>query len=203
MSGNRAASLRGRACFVAVALGVTALVGCGGGSAASTGGASTDGAGGSGPGSSDFVVKSSDPVTDSGEATEIATGRFPNGHDTDEVSVTGAKPIKPCSLVSKKAASNILGDGVHVSERPQGPTCVYVGSGRQVSLVVEEVPLRPLREGARKATPVSIRGTRGWCIRYEATSVVVGVGHGRVLQVTGPCPAGVRFAAAALPKIPG
>jgi hypothetical protein len=135
--------------------------------------------------------------------TEISSAAYPNGHDTDEVSASGAKPIKPCGLVSKAEAKAILGTGVSVAERLQGPTCSYTGSGRQVTLVVGRVSLRSLRGAARGATPVKITGRPGWCLRYEATSVVVAAGEDRVLQVTGPCAAGVRFAALALPRIPG
>jgi hypothetical protein len=71
-----------------------------------------------------------------------------------------------------------------------------------VTLVVEQASIKALREGARKATPVTIAGKTGYCVRYESTSVIVAAGGRRVLQVTGPCAAGVRFAAAALPKIP-
>lgn len=150
---------------------------------------------------SDATTVGSDAVTDNGGTTEIVTASYPTGRDTDEVSASGAKPIAPCTLVTKKQAEGILGGGVKVTERPQGPTCVYSGSGREIDLVVEKVPLKQLKEGARSAKPVTIRGRQGWCLRYESTSVVVAVGSGRVLQVTGPCQAGVRFAAAALPRI--
>jgi hypothetical protein len=133
---------------------------------------------------------------------EIATASFPSGHDTDEVSVTGAKPVKPCALVTKREAEGILGAGVKVSERLQGPTCVYSGSGREVTLVVMKGSLGKLRSGAKTSTPVTVGGRSGYCLRYESTSVVVGAGSGRVLQVTGPCAAGVRFAAAALRRLP-
>lgn len=134
--------------------------------------------------------------------TEIVTATFPTGRDTDEVSASGSKPTPACELVTKREAEAILGAGVALSEKPLGPTCVYSGSGRRVSLVVEKVPLATLRDAARSATEVTVAGRRGWCLRYETTAVVVGVGQGRVLHVTGPCPAGVRFAVKALPRIP-
>ena len=145
----------------------------------------------------------SDAAAETVGPTEIVTASYPTGRDTDEVSASGAKPIQPCALVSKSEAEGILGKGVAVSEKPQGPTCVYSGSGRKVRVVVEKVPLKSLREGARSATEVSVAGRHGWCLRYETSAVVVAVGEGRVLQVTGPCAAGVRFAAVALPRIPG
>lgn len=153
-----------------------------------------------GSGGGDAASAGNDNVSGGGE-TEIVAAAFPAGHDTDEVSVTGAKPIKPCALVPKPKAEEILGANVKVSERPQGPTCVYSGSGREIDLVVEKVPLSSLKNGARSIEPVTINGRQGFCVKYQATSVVIGIGSGRVLQITGSCQAGVRFAAVALTNL--
>jgi Protein of unknown function (DUF3558) len=142
-----------------------------------------------------------DAVSESGSEAEVVEAAFPGGHDTDEVSVTGAKPVKPCALVPKKKAEGILGPNVKVSERPQGPTCVYIGSGREIDLVVEKTSLSTLKNEAKKVEPVTIDGRQGYCLTYQSTSVVVGISGGRVLQVTGPCQAGVRFAAIALNRL--
>jgi hypothetical protein len=203
--------------LVAVALVVAACGG--GGSSSSSDGAAVDK--GEAPAYHKFAVESRDVVTSGGDEAEtsaasdrtggapdvasvdpgvnaIEVAKFPNGKDNDEISPTGAKPVKPCNLVTKAQASGILGGKVAVSERPQGPTCVYTGSGREVTLVVMETSLRSLREGARHSTKVRIGSHTGYCLRYQATSVVVAVPKHRVLQVTGPCQAGVRFAAVAL-----
>lgn len=142
-----------------------------------------------------------DAITETGSEAEVVEAAFPSGHDTDEVSVTGAKPVKPCALVPKKKAEAILGSNVKVSERPQGPTCVYTGSGREIDLVVEKASLSTLKKEAKKVEPVTIDGRRGYCLTYQSTSVVVGLSGGRVLQVTGPCQAGVRFASIALNRL--
>jgi hypothetical protein len=181
------------AMLAAVAALAVLLGGCGGGGADATAAAA---------GKSEYIVKGDDTVTKDEGVTEISSAQFPNGHDTDEVSVTGRKPIKPCSLVTHKQANEILGGNVKMSEHPQGPTCVYSGSGRQVSLVVEEVPLKPLINGARNAHQLTVKGQKAWCLHYELSSVVTSVGKGRVLQITGSCQAGVRFAAAAIPRVP-
>ena len=144
---------------------------------------------------------SSDAVTETGSEAEVVEAAFPSGHDTDEVSVTGAKPVKPCALVPKKKAEGILGPNVKVSERPQGPTCVYMGSGREIDLVVEKTSLSSLKNEAKKVEPVTINGRQGYCLTFQSTSVVIGVSGGRVLQVTGPCQAGVRFASIALKRL--
>jgi hypothetical protein len=158
-------------------------------------------AAGGDPGSNPTTAASEGTVSNNGDTTEIVTASYPTGRDTDEVSASGADPIAPCTLVPKKKAESILGAGVKVSERPQGPTCVYSGSGREVDLVVEKRSVKSLKDGAKSAKPVTIRGKQGWCLQYENTSVVIAVGSGRTLQVTGPCQAGVRFAAVALPRI--
>jgi hypothetical protein len=184
----------GMVAVLAAVAGLAVLLGgCGGGGADATAAAA---------GKSEYIVKGDDKVEKNEGVTEIATAQFPNGHDTDEVSVTGRKPIKPCSLVTSKQANAILGGNVKMSEHLQGPTCVYSGSGRQISLVVEEVPLKPLVNGARNAHQLTVQGQKAWCLHYEMSSVVTSVGKGRVLQITGPCQAGVRFAAAAIPRVP-
>jgi len=192
--------LRGRgfaATLVVAGLAATGLLaGCGGGSSTATGTEASATVEGSGK-----IVASHDKVTNT-EETVISTGQFPTGHDTDEESVSGTKPIKPCNLVTRKEAKAILGGTVKMEEHQQGPTCVYTSSGREITMAVMELPLKPLVSGARKSTPLTIRGHQAYCIRYETTSVVTGVGHGKILQVTGPCQADVRFVSAALPRIP-
>jgi hypothetical protein len=190
------------AALVGVAVAVVLLSGCGGSGAAEATANGTTVKGAAPSGSSDYIVKSRDEVTKSEGATEIETGRFPHGQDTDEVSVTGTKPIKPCTLVARVEANRILGGNVKISEHLQGPTCVFSGSGREISLVIMEVALKPLVAGARSSHALKIGGHSAWCLRYETTSMVTALGSGRVLQVTGPCPAGARFTAAALPRIP-
>jgi hypothetical protein len=165
---------------LAAIVGALALSACGGGSSAGDG---------------------NDAVTESGSEAEVVEASFPSGHDTDEVSVTGAKAVKPCALVPKKKAEGILGPEVKVSERPQGPTCIYMGSGREIDLVVEKTSLNSLKNEAKKVEPVTINGRQGYCLTFQSTTVVVGLSGGRVLQVTGPCQAGVRFASIALKRL--
>jgi hypothetical protein len=176
-------------------LAALALAGCGGSSGNATAAGSTGGS--ASPGTSEFIVKSDDAVT-KGEATEIKPAFYPNGHDTDEENASGKQRPKPCSLVSVRQAEGILGGGVSRSEHLQGPTCIFTGSGREVSLSLQEVSLKQLRKGARKATAVTVGSHKGWCLRYEKTSVAVSIHPNEVLVVGGPCQAGVRFAAFAL-----
>ncbi len=182
------------AASVAALFALLLLSGCGGGgpdSATAEGNNS----------SSEVIVKSDDKVTNDEGFEEVTEARFPNGHDTDEKSASGRKPIKPCSFVSPKQANEILGGNVKISEHPQGPTCVYKGSGREVTVVLSEVPLRPILKGARNTKTMTIAGHAAYCVRYQTTSVVAGVGKGRVLQITGSCQAAASFAAYAIPKI--
>lgn len=177
-----------------------ALAACGGssgsgGSSGDSGGAAAESS--SGSGESDVIVKSNDSVSKNA-ATEITSAFYPTGHDTDEENASGKHVIKPCPLVSVHQAEGILGGGVSRTEGMQGPTCIFTGSGREISLSLQEVSLAKLRKGARKTTKVNVAGRPGWCLRYEKTEVAVAAGHNQVLVVTGPCQAGVRFAADAL-----
>lgn len=149
----------------------------------------------------DAAKSGTDAISQESSESGIVEASFPTGHETDEVNVSGAKPIKPCALVPKKKAESILGSNVQVSERPQGPTCVYTGSGREIDLVVEKVSLSALKSEAKKVEPLTINGRPAYCLTFQSTSVVAAVGGGRVLQVTGPCQAGVRFAAIALKRL--
>jgi hypothetical protein len=199
--------------LLALALLVAALIaGCGGSSSDTTDSADPVSSGGEATGSSASsgaaatngvanVKAVESTVAEEGTETQVEVARFPNGVDNDEISTTGAKPIKPCALVPKKKAEGILGAGVKLTERIQGPTCVYTASGRTVTLAVEKNSLKQLREGAKTSSKVTAAGKTGWCLRYDNSSVVFAVSHGRVLQITGPCAAGVRFAAIALPRL--
>jgi hypothetical protein len=184
------------ATLAAVALLGGLVAGCGGSEATGASNPSTA-SGGSGK-----IVKSNDKVTESEGSTEIAEANFPNGLDNDEISPTGGKPVEPCTLVTTEQANRILGGHVQISEHLQGPTCVFQGSGREVTMVVMETPLQPLIKGARSAHTLTVAGHPAWCLQYESGSVVAAVGGGRILQVSGSCPAATRFAAAAVPRIP-
>jgi hypothetical protein len=184
---------------VALVLTVVALVATGGSSSSAEGGTqqinhSASSAAAAGP----------DPVAEgNGEenAAEVATAVYPNGHDSDELSISGAHPVKPCLLVTRSQAREILGGKVKMAERLQGPTCVYSANGREVSMIVEDVSMKALVAGARKSQNVTAAGHHGYCLQYETSSVVFAVGGGRVLQVTGACQAGVRFATLAIPNV--
>jgi hypothetical protein len=210
-------SLRNQILFLALVVAAAAVaVGCGGGSSSSSAAATVSGADGSsttteftstssgsegGAAQAHAQVKAKDPVSNGPAAVAIEPRDTPLGVDNDEIQTTGAKPVKPCKLVTRAQASAILGKGTTASERPQGPTCVYTNAGRTVTLVVEDNSVKALRQGARKATKVDVDGKTGWCIKYQSTAVIVGVSGGRVLRADGPCQAGVRFVSTALHRI--
>lgn len=195
------AGRRGRPSPAAVLAGLCALAallaGCGAGSSSGGQGRPRTAAGAS----HRLAAGAHDPVSETGGTTEISEAAHPSGPGNDEVSASGAGPVRACGLVSRSEAARILGHGVRVVERPQGPTCVFAGSGREVTLALEEVSLRKLRAGARRARRLRVAGRAAWCLRYESDAVAVGLDGGRVLQVTGPCQAGVRFAALALRRL--
>jgi hypothetical protein len=134
------------------------------------------------------IVPSLDRISNSNSTPSVA--RYPMGSGNDEVSNTGADAVKPCRLVARVGL--------------QGPTCIYAarGSRRQVTVVVERIPLAGLRSHALRSSRVRVRGRAGWCLHYGSTSVAVPVGGGRLLSVTGPCSTAARFAARALHRVP-
>jgi hypothetical protein len=217
-------SLRNHVLFLALVVAAAAVaVGCGGGSGSSGDATATAGAASGSAGSTATVeltsafsgseagaaqaapahvqVKAKDPVSNGPAAVSIEPRDTPLGVDNDEIQATGAKPVKPCKLVTRAEASAILGKGTTAVERPQGPTCVYMNAGRMVTLVVEDNSVKQLRQGARKATKVNIDGKTGWCIKYQSTAVIVGISGSRVLRADGPCQAGVRFVSLALHRV--
>jgi hypothetical protein len=215
-------SLRNHTLFLALVIATAAIaVGCGGGGSSSSSGASaTAGGAGGSTATAEFTsassgseggavqsqsaqpqVKAKDPVSNGPAAVSIEPRNAPLGVDNDEIQTTGAKPVVPCRLVTRKEASAILGKGTTATERPQGPTCVYMNAGRTVTLVVEDNSVKALRQGARKATKVEVDGRTGWCVKYQSTAVIVGVSGGRVLRADGPCQAGVRFVSKALGRL--
>jgi hypothetical protein len=174
------------------------LVACGSDESSNANEAASSAAGTS---SSDYIVKSSDPVSSSN--SEPTAARLPDTQEDDESSPTGAKPVRPCALVTAGEASSILGAPVHAIVGQQGPTCIYTASGSKqtMTLVVEQTSFTALRNHAKNATRIGVGGESGWCLRYGSTSVAVPLPDGRVLAVTGPCAAAARFAARALPRI--
>jgi hypothetical protein len=147
------------------------------------------------------AVQAEDPISEGAEAESIEPRDIPTGEDNDEVQSTGAKPVEPCRLVTRKEATAILGKGTKAVERPQGPTCVYTNAGRTVTLAVEDNSVKQLRKEARKSTKVNLGGKTGWCVKYQSTAVITGISEGRVLRADGPCQAGVRFVTQALHRI--
>ncbi|HJZ37718.1 MAG TPA: hypothetical protein VJ204_15730 [Solirubrobacterales bacterium] len=147
------------------------------------------------------AVQAEDPVSEGAEAATIEPRDVPTGEDNDEVQSTGAKPVEPCRLVTRKEATAILGKGTKAVERPQGPTCVYTNAGRTVTLAVETNSVKQLKKEARKSTKVDLGGKTGYCVKYQKTAVITGISEGRVLRADGPCQAGVRFVTKALGRI--
>jgi hypothetical protein len=178
---------------LALVVGATVVLAACGGSESPTAGETA---------STERIVKSSDRISATASAPSKAD--LPEGEEDDEVSPTGAGPVKPCSLVPTDEASAILGAPVQVTAGAQGPTCIYATTDKKqrvMTLAVERISLPSLRNHASAATRVTVAGRVGWCLRYESTSLVVPLQEGHVLDVTGPCADAIRFAARAIPRI--
>jgi hypothetical protein len=124
----------------------------------------------------------------------------------DEVSNTGAKPLDPCSLVSRTQAQAILGQPVgQPVDAPQGPTCVYApqGAKTQVTVAVIATNFSTLQPQAhlRDRMSVKVGGRAAYCGVAGSPTMIVPLSTGRYLTVTAPCPIAASFAARALSHI--
>lgn len=161
-----------------------------------------------------YIVPSADPIGVANSTPSIpkpswpapdsyATMGTPAGNGGNEPTAA-ARPAQPCRLVSRSEAAAILKGSVSVSEGMQGPSCIYTSrdSTLQVAVAIEEnASPSNLRNRPDKASRVQVAGRTGWCLRYGSGSVEVPLSDGRVLDVSGPCPAAARFAALALNRV--
>lgn len=125
----------------------------------------------------------------------------------DEVSTTGAKPLDPCSLVTRAQAQAILGKPVgQPVNAPQGPTCVYSAQGFRgpITLAVVATDFSTIKPQAhlRDRMSVTVSGHAAYCGVAGSPTMVVPLTPGRFLTVAAPCPIAASFAAAALSRIP-
>jgi hypothetical protein len=160
-----------------------------------------------------YIVRSADPIGAEKSTPSIPKPSWPApdsytpmgspaGKGGNEPTAT-AEPAQPCRLVSRSEAAAILKGSVSVSEGLQGPSCIYTSrdSTLQVAVAVENASLSNLRNRPDKASRVQVGDRTGWCLRYGSGSVEVPLSDGRVLDVSGPCAAAVRFAALALNRV--
>jgi hypothetical protein len=159
------------------------------------------------------IVRSSDPIgpeksTPSvpkpswpGPDADAPTG-LPAGKRSNEPSATTGP--QPCRLVSRSEATSILEGTVSVSEGLQGTSCIYASrdSTRQVAVTVADATRSDLRNRPDKVSRVRVGDRTGWCLHYGSSSLEVPLSDGRVLDVSGPCAAAVRFAALAIDRVP-
>lgn len=112
--------------------------------------------------------------------------------------------VKPCKLVTHAQAQAIVGHSIGApQEAPLGPTCIFQGNGSTgaVTLTVESIHFAAIRDHIRDRKRLMVAGHRAYCGYYGQQMTYVLLPGGRVLNVTGPCSLGVRFAAAALPHL--
>ncbi len=124
----------------------------------------------------------------------------------DEVSTTGAKPLDPCSLVTRSQAQAILGKPVgQPIDAPQGPTCVYTAQGFKgpITLAVVATDFSTLKPQVhlRDRMSVTVSGHAAYCGVAGSPTMVVPLTPGKFLTVAAPCPIAASFAATALSHI--
>lgn len=124
----------------------------------------------------------------------------------DEVNASGAKPLNPCTLVSRSQARAILGKPVgQPVQAPQGPTCIYrlAGGKRFVTLAVESLKFSTVKPQAqlRDRMSVTVAGHVAYCGVAGGPMMLIPLSAGRVMAVTAPCPIAASFARRALGHI--
>jgi hypothetical protein len=124
----------------------------------------------------------------------------------DEVSTTGAKPLDPCSLVTRAQAQAIVGKPVgQPVDAPEGPTCVYTASGFKgpITLAVVATDFSTVKPQAqlRDRMSVTVGGHAAYCGVAGSPTMVVPLTRGKFLTVVAPCPIAASFAATALSHI--
>ncbi len=123
----------------------------------------------------------------------------------DESNATGAKPVNPCTLVTRAEAQAILGRPVATPvEAPQGPTCIYRPKGERnlITVAVESLAFSKVQPQSQLNDRVSltIAGHAGYCGKAGAQQLVVPLKSGKFLAVVAPCPIAAAFAAKALSR---
>lgn len=108
----------------------------------------------------------------------------------------------PCRLVTRREASAILGRSVRQTLAPQGPTCIFT-SGRQavVTMSVQQVRFATILKGAKVVSHVRVGKHTIYCLKVGAQATYVPLSASRVLNVTGACATGTRFARKALSRV--
>ncbi len=123
------------------------------------------------------------------------------GHaDTGDVAKVGKNP---CALVPKAEAQTILGGPITPVEAPLGPTCIYTAAGpkRTVTVSVEGVDFNKIKPKIHMRARFAVGGRPAYCGIYGQSATFVPLAGGGVLNVTGPCAIGRRFAEQAMARL--
>ena len=126
----------------------------------------------------------------------------PSHADTGGHSSTA--PSNPCRLVSRAEAQKIVGGPVASPvEAPLGPTCIYRPlHGKQlITVSVQATNLPAVKRALRHPTQATVAGHPAYCGVYGQATTYVPLPSGGVLDITGPCSIGIRFAETALPRL--
>jgi hypothetical protein len=144
-------------------------------------------------------VEAAAEVTASHEAPR-SSGR--HGATAHAAASTGNPANSPCRLVTKAEAEAIVGKPLKVTQAPQGPTCIYRRSSKaQVALSVQKIDFADIRKAGRIVSQQRAGKRTIYCVKYGATGTYVPLSGHRVLNITGACATGARFARKALSRL--
>jgi hypothetical protein len=125
---------------------------------------------------------------------------------SDESSATGAKPVDPCTLVSRaEAQAFVHGTVAKPVEAPQGPTCIYMVKGAKsfITLAVELSNFSKIAPQSQLTgrTTLTVADHTAYCGKAGEQMMVVPLSAGRFLTIAASCPVATLFAQAALTRL--
>ena len=135
-----------------------------------------------------------------GRTVKLHNARPNQTPELDQTTQVSAKPINPCTLVTRSEAASIIGRSVAASEAPLGPTCIYrlIGSKNEITLAIEAMSFSQVAHQLTKRTKVTVGSRQAYCGSLGTRMLLVPLAGGRVLHVSAPCAQAQRFAALAL-----
>ena len=143
-----------------------------------------------------------------GDARESAAGAKQPGYQSlvDGQSRRPESRFTPCNLVTERQAAAIVGAPIEQPlEAPQGPTCIYrTRDGKSfVTVGVQQVSFDSLKGRLRQRERVDVGSRAAYCGNHGQPMLYVPLQGGGVLSIAGKCGVARRFAAKALPRLPG
>jgi hypothetical protein len=143
------------------------------------------------------------------KARSPQAARVTQSHSSTGSQASAGPPLvpkgpNPCVFVSGAEAQAIIGTPiVGQTEAPLGPTCVFKLQGQRqtITISVQTERLSAQVRYMHKRRRLLLGGHRAFCGILGRSMLDVALGHGRILNVTAPCPIAEGLASRALRHI--